>query len=263
MNKIRILQNTVQLEEQDSALYVETTLPNSTFDVMKVKIVVEESTDLEIYQESKEESKIDLIFEVSENVSFHVVEIYQSNQLKIKQEYNLNTYSDVTVTKFYDCNHIKELDLIQLNGEYASIHHHIKTIAKENQRFDVVTYHNAAHTISNLLNHGVNIEEGSIDFQVTSIVYQGIKNCTLNQNNRIITMNHHKCNIEPILLIEEQDVVANHSAYIGQFNEEQLFYLMSRGIQKDKALQLLIKGFLMGSIPQIESIQKIIEQYWR
>lgn len=262
MNKIRILQDTIQLEEQDSALHIETTEPNSPFDVVKVKIVVENSTNLEIYQESKEESKLDIAFEILENVSLHVVEIYQSNQLKIKREYNLNEHSDVTVTKFYDCNLIKELNLIQLNGEYASINYHLKTIAKEKQRFDVVTYHNAAHTMSNIINHGVNIEEGSIDFQVTSIVYQGIKNCTLNQNNRIITMNEHKCNIEPILLIEENDVVANHSAHIGQFDEEQLFYLMSRGIERNKALQLLIKGFLMEAIPLIESIQKIIEQYW-
>ena len=262
MNKIRILQNKVQLEEQDSSLYVETTIPASPFEVLKLKIFVKQSTYLELYQESEEESKIDIVFEVSQNVSFHVLEICKSSKLKIRYEYSLDAYSDVTVTKFYDCDFVKELDLIELNGEYASINHHLKTIAKEKQRFDLVTYHNAAHTESYMLNHGVNIEEGSIDFQVTSIVYQGMKGCTLNQNNRIITMNDQKCNIEPILLIEEDDVVANHSAHIGQFDEEQLFYLMSRGIQKEKALQLLIKGFLLESVSEIDSIQKIIEQYW-
>lgn len=262
MNKIRILQNKVQLEEQDSSLYVETKIPASPFEVLKLKIFVKQSTYLELYQESEEESKIDIVFEVSQNTSFHVLEICKSSKLKIRYEYNLDAYSDVTVTKFYDCDSVKELDLIELNGEYASINHQLKTIAKEKQRFDLVTYHNATHTESHMLNHGVNIEEGSIDFQVTSIVYQGMKGCTLNQNNRIITMNDQKCNIEPILLIEEDDVVANHSAHIGQFDEEQLFYLMSRGIQKEKALQLLIKGFLLESVSEIDSIQKIIEQYW-
>ena len=262
MNKIRILQNEVQFDEQDSSLHVETTIPTSPFEILKIKILVDQSAYLEIYQESQEESKMNIVFEISQNVSFHILEICKSSKLKIKYEYNLDAYSDVTVTKFYDCDHVKELDLIQLNGEYASINHHLKTITKEKQRFDLVTYHNAAHTESHMLNHGVNIKEGSIDFQVTSIVYQGIKGCTLNQNNRIITMNDQKCNIEPILLIEEEDVVANHSAHIGQFDKEQLFYIMSRGIREDKALQLLIKGFLLESVSETDSIQKIIEQYW-
>lgn len=263
MNKIRILQDQIELEEQDTALDIETTTPVSPFDVFKIKITVNQSTHLELYQDSQEESKMDIVFDIADHVSFQVLEIHKNDKLKIQNEYRLCAYSDVVVTKFYDCKQVKELDLIQLNGEYASIKYCLKTIAKEKERFDMVTYHNAAHTKSEIVNNGLNIEEGSIDFQVTSIVYQGIKDCTLNQNNRIITMNHHKCNIEPILLIEEQDVIANHSAYIGQFNQQQLFYLMSRGIPKDKALQLLIKGFLLESVPKIDSILKIIEQYWR
>lgn len=261
MNKIQIQNNHMEIEEQDNALVLEVEETNS--DVFKIKIFVNTSTKLELYQEDLEESKMDISFIVREGVSFQLLEICKNTKCKVQYTYQLEAYSDVSIMKFYDCDEVKELDLIELNGEGASISHHIKTIAKNQERFDLVVYHNAKNTTSNLYNHGVSMEEGSIQFKVTSIVYQGIKDCVVNQNNRIITLNDHKCHIEPILLIEENDVTANHAAYIGKFDEQQIFYLMSRGISRNQALQLLIKGFLLESVSEIDSIQKLIEQYWR
>ena len=53
--------------------------------------------------------------------------------------------------------------------------------------------------------------------------------------------------INPNLYIENYDVEASHAAYIGEFKEEALFYMMSRGISMDDAKFLLLKAFLLGS----------------
>jgi Fe-S cluster assembly protein SufD len=56
----------------------------------------------------------------------------------------------------------------------------------------------------------------------------------------------------PILLIDEDDVKAGHAASVGQVNPEQIYYLMSRGISREEAARLIIKGFLapvVGEIP--------------
>ena len=262
MNKIDIIESEVLLK-LDSALKVETVYPSSIFDVLKLKITVLESTELLLHYQNSKAVKIDITFEIMDHVSFSLSEIRESTKMKVQYQYFIGTYSDVKVLKFYDCDALKELNLIQLNGEYASIHHQIKTIAKKPERLDTVVYHNAKNTSSNIMNQGVNIEEGSIDFQVTGIVYHGIKDCNLNQNNRIITMNENKCNINPILLIEENDVSANHAAYIGKFDEQQMFYFMSRGIPEQKAFQLLVKGFLLDSMVEVDPLEKIIEKYWR
>ena len=94
-------------------------------------------------------------------------------------------------------------------------------------------------------------------------MYNGITDCEVDQNNRIITMNNNKCNINPNLLIEENDVIANHSALIGKFNENEIFYLMSRGIKRDDAIKLLTKGFLYDETIFEEDIKNIIDTYWR
>lgn len=48
----------------------------------------------------------------------------------------------------------------------------------------------------------------------------------------------------PDLEIEADEVKCSHAATVGKINDDQLFYLTSRGISKRKAKQLIIKGFL-------------------
>jgi Fe-S cluster assembly protein SufD len=127
----------------------------------------------------------------------------------------------------------------------------------------MMIYHNYKNTISNIINKGVNILDGTLTFNITGIVYNKVVDCVINQNNRIINLNDNKCSINPNLLIDENDVEANHSALIGKFSDKELFYLMSRGIKKEIAINLLIKGFLTENILEKEKIEKIIDKYWR
>lgn len=57
----------------------------------------------------------------------------------------------------------------------------------------------------------------------------------------------------PILLIEEFEVTAGHAASVGQVDEEQLYYLMSRGLSREAAEYLVVRGFLGPVIVQMPS----------
>lgn len=52
--------------------------------------------------------------------------------------------------------------------------------------------------------------------------------------------------VEPELEILADRVKAGHAASVGKVDEEQLFYLMSRGMTEIEARKLLVKGFLRG-----------------
>ena len=56
---------------------------------------------------------------------------------------------------------------------------------------------------------------------------------------------------KPNLEIFADDVKASHGATFAQVDEEQLFYLKSRGISAEVASQLLIGGFMQEMIDQI------------
>ncbi|WP_456365629.1 SUF-like minimal system protein SmsB [Thermococcus sp.] len=68
----------------------------------------------------------------------------------------------------------------------------------------------------------------------------------------------------PGLISKVDDAELSHEAAIGKIREEELFYLMSRGLSEEKATQLIVKGFLepmLKDIPMefLVEIRKIIE----
>ena len=70
--------------------------------------------------------------------------------------------------------------------------------------------------------------------------------------------------IKPNLFIDENDVIASHSALIGTFSKDEIFYLMSRGIDKKEAQKLLARGLLLKGIDYYkEKLNTIIDKYWR
>ena len=48
----------------------------------------------------------------------------------------------------------------------------------------------------------------------------------------------------PTIRIGEDDVDVGHEASVSKIGEEQLFYLMSRGIPEDEAGKLIVNGFI-------------------
>ena len=72
-----------------------------------------------------------------------------------------------------------------------------------------------------------NLEKGNID-------------CIMEQDSRILTLGDVSAKIIPNMFIEENSVEARHGSIISSFNEEELFYLMSRGISKEEAMNLLV-----------------------
>ena len=55
----------------------------------------------------------------------------------------------------------------------------------------------------------------------------------------------------PQLAIKEYDVIAGHSAAVGRVDDEQLYYLMSRGLTKTDSLSLIIMSNLQETVKSI------------
>jgi len=49
---------------------------------------------------------------------------------------------------------------------------------------------------------------------------------------------------DPKLEIESDDVKASHAATVSKIDEEQIFYLQNRGVDRKKASDLIVEGFL-------------------
>ena len=144
----------------------------------------------------------------------------------------------------------------------STVKHHIRQYIHSNSSSNININHNASNTNSNIITNGLNIEKGKLNITVTTIVNNGKVKCVANQTNRIINLTLNNCKIRPNLLIDEQDVIANHSALIGNFSDEELFYIKRLGINHNDTLNLLIKGFLQNNIPESLS-EQLFSKYWR
>ena len=196
----------------------------------------------------------------------------------IKDEINIFTLimsSSVKVSCMVECNSIfnmfsinsslsVNIDLLKddINYRYA-----YSTINKDNNDYEININHLGNNIISNITNHGINTEDNKLLFVINTIVPKNSLNINTNRDSKIIVLKDNNASIKPNLLIDNDDIEANHAAYIGRFKEEELFYLMTRGIKKEDAVDLMIKSFLIGNmeinLEEKELILDTINAYWR
>ncbi len=264
MNKISIVNNELELKQLDDSIdcYFEV---NDKYGINVLKLVIKKDANINLDIESKEEFTMEIDISLLENVSSSILENVSGEQIKLCSKYNLQKDSSLIIRNINNITSIKEQSVFSLNGENASIKRVLKTISCCKEQYETIVYHNSKYTKSDIINNGVNIESGVLEFNVSSIVPEKMAKCYVNQSNRIINLTNNKCSISPNMYIDCFDVVANHSAFIGTFKDDELFYLQSRGISKLDATKLLIRGFLTSELKEEEkeTYNKIIDKYWR
>lgn len=130
----------------------------------------------------------------------------------------------------------------------------------QHQNFTNYIQHFGKNTESNLLIHGVQRESANAIFNgITKIEHGGTKS-NGDQTQRVLMLSDKaRGDANPILLIDEDDVIAGHAASVGRIDPVQLYYLMSRGINKEEAERLVIHGFLAPVVSKLP-IQGVKEQ---
>jgi Fe-S cluster assembly protein SufD len=71
------------------------------------------------------------------------------------------------------------------------------------------------------------------------------------RNNNLLLTDKAQMQIKPQLIIEADDVKCSHGATVGQIDEEALFYLRTRGIEKSMAHLMLMNAFSYEVVRQI------------
>lgn len=158
---------------------------------------------------------------------------------------------------------------VQLKGSEATAIHNIACISKgrNKKQFDVEIVNDAVNTTGILSNFGVVREQAALIFNGVGNIKKGACNAQAHQESRIITFDEKvMAQANPYLIIDEADVEASHAAAVGQMDEEQLYYLQSRGISFNDASLLITYGYLKPILKNIKNeelknkLEKIIEE---
>jgi Fe-S cluster assembly protein SufD len=124
----------------------------------------------------------------------------------------------------------------------------------DDQHFDVAArvWHEAEHTTADLVTRGV------LDDDARS-VYEGVQDVGANawdtssyqRENTLMLSDESEADASPKLIINNHDTEASHSATVGQVDQQDLFYMTSRGVSPRMARNMLVEGFF---VPVLEEI---------
>lgn len=97
-------------------------------------------------------------------------------------------------------------------------------------------------------NNIVCLSDSDFSLDCIGTIVKGAKRSKCHQKSHCLTIDSpKKARVLPVLNIDENDVEASHSLSSGTIDEEILFYMNSRGLNKNEALNLILKSYLMPS----------------
>lgn len=202
---------------------------------------------------------IDLCINIKEDLCIQLFEYSDNSLFNTNITFNIEKNSSLILNKFYNNDATHEEINVYLRGEKSSINYNFSSISKGCDYYTINLYHLGKLSSSNVFNRTIARGGSSNIFDINSFVENGIKDCYLNQQTKIATLGEANNRINPNMFTHDNSVTAIHSSVIGSISDEDLFYLMSRGINYIDSIKLIIKGMILSNInPNMEYKEKIL-----
>ncbi len=134
-------------------------------------------------------------------------------------------------------------------GEFFSV-----AITNNMQETDTGTkmIHLGKNTTSTIISKGISLKSSKNGYRGIVKINNNSKNSRnyTKCDNLVIGKNSHAFAI-PTILNENKDSIIEHEASVSQVSDEQLFYIMQKGLNEDKALSLIINGFCQDIVKKL------------
>ena len=179
-------------------------------------------------------SKLNVNFKLNNNSVLEIYNVFITNEKSSTNDININVdlngiNANTSISNLYLASNdaiINSNVHINHNKELTNSNFNIYAISKDDAK---LVLNNNAHILNGM--HQSN-------------AFQKTKGLNLSPNAKIIT--------QPNLFIDEYDVKASHSVAVGSINQDDLFYLMSRGLKKEDSEKLIVMGFINPVITNID-----------
>jgi len=122
----------------------------------------------------------------------------------------------------------------------------------QNQDTGCKVYHFAPNTRSNVISKSISKDGGITSYRGLVEIKSGAKNSKASVRcDGLMLDNKSKAKTFPSMEVSEEDVEVAHEAAVGKVGEEQLFYLMSRGLSEEEATKMIVAGFIEPVIKEL------------
>ena len=263
---------------------------------VKDNVVIEEPLQYIVISDSEQSLFNHVTIQVDKNAKFNFIENYVNNQKEDKAPFSLVsevvahegakinyssitnqpgqkrgtilrrglTYRDSLIN--WNVAAMDEADVYHDNttnilGDGSEANLKIVTLGVKEQKtyFNSEVVNQGLSSKGDILQHGVLLDRSHIVFNGVGFIVKGATGSNAYQSSRMLTLSSEaKADANPMLLIDENDVMAGHGASLGRIDEEQLYYLQSRGLTRKESSRLLVHGFLSPVISEL-TVDKIKE----
>ena len=105
--------------------------------------------------------------------------------------------------------------------------------------------HVAPDTTSAIVSKSVSRGSGRTSYRGLLKVYEGAENSSSTVRcDALLLDEHSRSDTYPTMEVDEERVTIGHEASVSRLGEDQLFYLMSRGITEEEAAKMVVNGFV-------------------
>jgi len=153
---------------------------------------------------------------------------------------------------------------VDITGEGSEVHLYGIYLSSGTDKvtFDVTMNHRVSHCLSNQLFNGLAADDAQCAFFGRIVVAPDAQQTEAYQeNHNIVLSDKAKVNTKPRLEIYADDVKCSHGATVGKLNEDEQFYMRSRGIPEKEAKVLQMISFVAPVVARLgdESLSGSIE----
>lgn len=180
------------------------------------------------------------------------------NELKKELIIDIKDNASIVVNYF---SHIKDLKSnINIKiGKNSSIIFNHAYINENNYELNIkIEYLNESSNVMVRIN-GLN-DNGLSIVNIDGTLKENNNNNVLDEKIKLLNINNGKSISRPNMFIKTSKIIANHENTIGNINKDEIFYLMSKGLNLNSAKELICTGFLVDIIED-QSIKEEIKEY--
>jgi Fe-S cluster assembly protein SufB len=112
--------------------------------------------------------------------------------------------------------------------------------------------HLASETSSLIVSKSISMGEGRTAYRgLVKVIPQAVKCKSSVRCDALLLDEHSRSDTYPYIEVKAQDADIGHEATVSRIGEEQLFYLMSRGIPQEEAAAMIVRGFIEPIVKQL------------
>jgi len=112
--------------------------------------------------------------------------------------------------------------------------------------------HIGKNTSSTVVSKSISKDGGISTYRGLLSIKKGAKNAKSSVNCDALMMgNQSQSNTYPFMDVKESSTDLAHEATVGKISDEQIFYLMSRGLNAERATQMIVSGFIEPIVKQL------------